>query len=250
MSNFDSENQESTIYVDIGNSSIKIGFLSDEKWVVHSHQSSQDAARQINNHMYPVKHIFLSSVRETVKQALENEIEIRNLKEVRTSDISPVNLDYETPETLGIDRYLACLGAFSASKKGVVVIDAGSACTIDYMNEQGVFQGGVIMPGFRSIMSVFKETAPELPEIKIGIPEHFPGKSTKESLQWGQVGFFVDGVISILEAYDEKYDDYDLFLTGGDAGILFELLGHVGEVNPHLVLMGLKEAAASRVSSQ
>lgn len=245
MSNFDSENQESTIYVDIGNSSIKIGFLSDEKWVVHSHHTSQEAAKQINNHMYPVRHIFLSSVRETLKEALENEIETRNLKEVKTSDIPPVNLDYETPETLGIDRYLACLGAFSTSKKGVVVIDAGSACTIDYMNEKGVFQGGVIMPGFRAIMAVFKETAPELPEIKIGIPEHFPGKSTKESLQWGQVGFFVDGVISILEAYDEKYDDYDLYLTGGDASILFELLGHVGEVNPHLVLMGLKEAVST-----
>lgn len=242
MSNFDSENQKSSIYVDIGNSSIKIGFLSEGKWVVHSYKTALEAAKQINNHMYPVKHIFLSSVKETVKEALENEIEIKNLKEIRIFDISSSKLDYKTPETLGIDRYLACLGAFSASQKGVVVIDAGSACTIDYMDGKGVFQGGVIMPGFRSIMSVFKEVAPELPEISVGIPENFPGKSTKESLQWGQVGFFVDGVISILEAYDEKYEDYDLYLTGGDAGILFELLGHVGEVNPNLVLIGLREA--------
>ena len=241
MSNFDSVKQESLIYIDIGNSSVKIGFLSNDKWTVHTHKTALDAANEINNHMYPVKHIYVSSVRESVKDAFEHEIETKNLKEIRIADIPSEKLDYETPETLGIDRYLACLGAHADSKKGVVVIDAGSACTIDYMDEHGVFHGGVIMPGFKSIMNIFKESAPELPDIKVGIPKVFPGKSTEESLQWGQVGFFVDGIISILESYDEKFEDFELYLTGGDAPALYELLGHVGEVNPWLVLMGLKK---------
>ena len=243
MSNFDSENQESLIYVDIGNSSVKVGFLSSDKWTVHIHKTALDAAKEINNHLYPVKHIFVSSVRESVKEVLGNEIQTRNLKEITIENIPGDKLDYETPETLGIDRYLACLGAYSNSGKGVVVIDAGSACTIDYMDGEGVFHGGVIMPGFKSIINIFKESAPELPEVKIGIPKIFPGKSTTESLQWGQVGFFVDGVISILESYDEKFNNYDLFLTGGDAPVLYELLGHIGEVNPNLVLTGLKKAS-------
>ncbi len=243
MSNFDSENQESLIYVDIGNSSIKVGFLSSDKWTVHTHKTALEAAKEIKNHIYPVKHIYLSSVKESVKEVFEREIETENLREITIPDIPSDKLDYDTPKTLGIDRYLACLGAYFNSKKGVVVIDAGSACTIDYMDANGVFRGGVIMPGFNSVMNVFKESAPELPDINIRIPKVFPGKSTEESLQWGQVGFFVDGVISILESYDEKFEDYELYLTGGDASILFELLGHVGEVNPRLVLMGLKEAA-------
>ncbi|MBO6523886.1 MAG: type III pantothenate kinase [Balneolaceae bacterium] len=243
MSNFDSENQESFLYVDIGNSSIKIGFQSSDKWTVHTHETAMEAAKEIKNHIYPVKQIFVCSVREGMKDALEGKIETKNLKEVTIADIPSDKLDYETPETLGIDRYLACLGAYSESEKGVVVIDAGSACTIDYMDSNGVFFGGVIVPGFKSIMNIFKESAPELPDIKVGIPKVFPGKSTTESLQWGQVGFFVDGVISILESYDEKFEDYELYLTGGDAPVLYDLLGHVGEVNPWLVLMGLKKIA-------
>ena len=176
-----------------------------------------------------------------LKETLTREIENSLLREMTIRDVDSDKLDYETPETLGIDRYLGCLGAWSASGKGVVVIDGGSACTIDYMDKNGVYHGGVIMPGFRAIMNIFKEVAPELPEVKVGIPEIFPGKNTTESLQWGQVGFFVDGVISILQAYDHKFRDYDLYITGGDAELLNTLLGDVGEVNPWLVLMGLKE---------
>lgn len=241
MSNFDSQNSESVIFVDIGNSSIKVGFLSEGKWKVHTYHTAPDAAGQVNNHIYPIQQIVLSSVKENFKDIFEHEVESSLVREVTIKDIDREKLDYETPETLGIDRYLGCLGARSISGKGAVVIDAGSACTIDYMDAAGVYHGGVIMPGFKAVMNLFKNVAPELPEIQIGIPEIFPGKSTHESLQWGQVGFFVDGVISILQAYDSKFKDFDLYLTGGDAEILNKLLGNVGEVNPWLVLMGLKE---------
>jgi type III pantothenate kinase len=240
MSNFDSQKSESTLFVDIGNSSVKIGFVSDGKWTVHTHRTALDAAKEINNHMYPLKHVVLSSVRENLRDTLEREIEASLVREITIKDVDADKLDYTTPETLGIDRYLGCLGAKAISRKGVVVIDGGSACTIDYMSKDGVYHGGVIMPGFRAIMNIFKDVAPELPEVKVQIPEIFPGKSTTESLQWGQVGFFVDGVISILQAYDKKFEDFELYVTGGDAELLNTLLGNVGEVNPRLVLEGLK----------
>lgn len=241
MSNFDSQKSESTLFVDIGNTSIKVGYLSDGKWEVHTHKTAIEAAKEINNHMYPVKQIIMSSVKKNLRDTLEKEIENSPLREITIEDVDSDKIDYQTPETLGIDRYLGCLGARGHSGKGVVVIDGGSACTIDYMDNDGVYHGGVIMPGFKAIMNIFRETAPELPEVKVQIPEVFPGKSTKESLQWGQVGFFVDGVISILQAYDRKFRDFDLYITGGDAEMLNLLLGDVGEVNPRLVLMGLKE---------
>ncbi len=241
MSNFESENQDSSIYIDVGNSSIKIGVFQNDKWKVNSTKEVEEAIVLINKYEQPVSRIFLCSVRKELSEAFSKQVGDRTLKQVMISDIPARNLDYDTPETLGIDRYLACSGAYSIANKGVVVIDAGSACTIDYMDANGVFQGGVIMPGLKSILSIFKEAAPELPEIKVGIPANFPGKSTKESLQWGQVGFFVDGIISVINAYDEKVEDYNLYLTGGDAPVLYELLGHIGEVHPNLVLTGLRE---------
>lgn len=243
MSNFDSKNSESTIFVDIGNSSIKVGFVEDNEWTVHTFSDAVEAAREINNYVQPVLQILVSSVRENQRDALVNMIEHSEVRVITIHDVDTAKLDYETPETLGIDRFLGCLGAKAISGKPVVVIDSGTACTVDYMDAQGVYHGGVIMPGFKSIMEIFKKTAPELPSVEVAIPEVFPGKSTKTSLQWGQVGFFMDGLISVLQAYDTKFPDYDLYLTGGDAEILSLLLGDVGEVNGHLVLRGLAEFA-------
>lgn len=243
MSNFDSNNTDSTIFVDIGNSSIKIGFLEDEKWTVHTFNDALKAAHEINNYVQPVLQVIVSSVRENVSEALINALEHNTVKRITVQDIDPSKLDYETPETLGIDRYLGCLGAQSIAEKPVVVIDSGTACTVDYMDANGVFHGGVIMPGFRSVLNIFKETAPELPEVEVAIPETFPGKSTKTSLQWGLVGFFMDGLISVLQAYDSKFPDYELYLTGGDADLLSLLLGDLGEVRQHLVFEGMKQFA-------
>lgn len=240
MSNFDSQKPESVLFIDIGNSSIKVGFKSNHKWTVHTHKTAKEAANQINNHTYPVKSIILSSVREVVKDALESEVESHLIREISIKDIDSNLLDYETPETLGIDRYLGCFGAQSHSSKQVVVIDAGSACTIDYMDEKGVFQGGVIMPGLSSILNVFTKTAPELPSIEVQFPKHFPGKNTAESLELGQVVFFADGVSKMLERYTAIFGEYELYISGGDAEVVHELIGNKGKVAKNLIFEGME----------
>lgn len=239
MSNIDSLYTESTLFVDVGNSSIKTGYLSKGKWSVATHATVESAGYLINNHAYPLKEIIVSSVRENLKDALYKEIGTRLVRELRVSQIKADQLDYETPETLGIDRFLACLGASRYSEKSVLVIDAGTACTIDFMDQNGVYKGGVIVPGLGSVMRIFKEQAPALPEVPVEIPEVFPGKSTKESLQWGQVVFFTDGVKSILKRYLEIFGEYELFITGGDAVTLNQLLSEIGSVKKTLVFDGM-----------
>tara|TARA_Y100001935_G_scaffold121525_1_gene100576 strand:- start:45473 stop:46240 length:768 start_codon:yes stop_codon:yes gene_type:complete len=247
MSNFDSQITPSMVFVDIGNSSIKVAFRRDKKWVTHSYLTAQSAAYEINNHPYPVQHIIMCSVRENVKNALEQEIATRRMYEITLEDIGAETLNYETPETLGIDRYLSCLGArLQSPEEPVVVIDAGSACTIDYMDEKGVFEGGVIMPGLKSMLQVFKRTAPELPEIRPEIPAEFPGKSTTTCLQWGQVGFWVQGIEAMIGNYLDVYGDFKLYLTGGDSEMLNTVTGDMGTVDPNLVFDGM----ASLISDQ
>ncbi len=239
MSNIDSLYTESTLFVDVGNSSIKTGYLSKGKWSVATHHTVNSAAYLINNHAYPLKRIIVSSVRENLKDALYKEIETHLVQELKVSQIRADRLDYETPETLGIDRFLACLGAKQYSEGAVLVIDAGTACTIDFMDKNRVYKGGVIVPGLGSVMKIFKEHAPALPEVPVEIPDVFPGKSTKESLQWGQVVFFTDGVKSILKRYLDIFVEYELFITGGDAVTLNQLLGEAGSVKKPLVFDGM-----------
>lgn len=241
MTNFDSQNTESTLFVDIGNSATKVAFRSGKDWTVRSYKSVMDATNQINNHPYPVYHIVICSVKGKVKSVFESKVESHLIKSITVNDIKPELIDYETPETLGMDRYLACYGAQINSNNAVVVIDAGSACTIDYMDEHGIFKGGIIMPGLSSIRTIFKDTAPELPEVGLSFPAHFPGKSTHESLELGLIVFYVDGLLKMLERYTNNYGAYDLVICGGDAETVNQLIGNIGEVKSNVLFEGMEK---------
>lgn len=240
MSKNDSKSVKKTLFVDIGNSSVKVGFKEEGEWSHTTHRELPVAAAAINGMRDQPMQVVVSSVRRANRDKLLPMLGSQLIREITIADINLDKLDYETPQTLGIDRYLACLGAHTRSGKAVVVIDAGTACTIDYMDPDGIFRGGVIMPGFQMVMNCFHSTAPELPPVEIALPESFPGRSTTESLQWGQVGFYVDGVLSILQAYDTKFPDYELYLTGGDAAVLNQMLGAQGEIDYRLVMKGME----------
>lgn len=239
MSNFDSQHTESTLFIDVGNSSIKVGFKKESKWTVHTFENAKKAAFDINNYPYPLKRIILASVRQDITDTLEREIESHLIHELKISQVKKDDLEYDTPDTLGIDRYLVCLGAKKATKEPVIVIDSGSACTIDYMDENGVYKGGIIMPGLHSLVNIFKRTAPELPAIEVAFPKNFPGRSTEESLQLGQVIFFADGINMMLDRFSSIYGEYDLFLTGGDAQTVSQLIGNLGIVDQSLIFDGM-----------
>lgn len=239
MSNFDSQHTESTLFIDVGNSSIKVGFKKESKWTVHTFENAKKAAFDINNYPYPLKRIILASVRQDITDTLEREIESHLIHELKISQVKKDDLEYDTPDTLGIDRYLVCLGAKKATKEPVIVIDSGSACTIDFMDENGVYKGGIIMPGLHSLVNIFKRTAPELPAIEVAFPKNFPGRSTEESLQLGQVIFFADGINMMLDRFSSIYGEYDLFLTGGDAQTVSQLIGNLGIVDQSLIFDGM-----------
>ena len=96
------------------------------------------------------------------------------------------------------------------------------------------------MPGVQSVMNIFKISAPELPEIEKEIPKNWPGKNTEESLQWGQIGFFIDGVQSALERYKNKYGDLELYITGGDAETISELISESSKKDLFLIFKGME----------
>lgn len=239
MSNFDSNNLDKTVFIDIGNSSIKLGLKKSSNWKVERFEHIESVKARISEIKH-VQEIFVSSVRKEIANRLSDSLNSYLVKILSIEDLKSSTLDYDTPQTLGIDRYLACLGAKSKTKKAVVVIDAGSACTIDYMNENGVYKGGVIMPGLHSFLNIFKNTAPELPEIRPTLPNEFPGKSTKSSLEIGLNQFFVDGINANLDRYSE-FGEFDLYVTGGDAERVSEWIGNIGSIDRNLVFEGMEK---------
>ncbi len=161
----------------------------------------------------------------------------------------PIKVDF--PEKVGIDRLLA---AFAASRwKKVLgrgyglVVDAGSAVTVDLIDPDGAFCGGAIFPGFFAMSASLASISPRLPRLEvdeIGLPD-YPGKNTEAALAsgmyWGTVGM-------IRQCFESVQTNEPVpicvFLTGGAADALVPgLLTFLDESrlirSPYMVLAGI-----------
>ncbi len=242
---------ERRLFLDVGNSSIKAAYIREGEWVNLNPEGVKSAADFVNwlkKESLAIEELVIASVRKDLTRALGASLKSYKVRELRIRDVPSFRIDYRTPETLGVDRYLGCLGASLYASGGVVVIDAGSACTIDYMSPDGVYRGGVIMPGMDALIHIFRDKAPELPPVEVKIPAGWPAKSTQESLQWGQIGFFMDGVKAALRRHRERFSDYDLYLTGGAAKDIQRLLDEEAILRPNLVFEGMQELLAETES--
>lgn len=234
---------EAVLYLDIGNSTIKAGYREGLKWKrpeagrVHNAETLLD---WINEHRSRFQFIVISSVVPKVTRAVTDKLQNRRVRVLSVDDIPGDLINYKTPETLGIDRFFACYGAVAHTRKPVVVIDAGTACTLDYMSADSAYQGGIILPGIGILEKSVKEYAPNLPEVERAVPEEWPGRSTRESLQWGLAGMMRNSILVYLEKYASAYGDYELVLTGGDAGWMDSLLDQPAKVRPMLVFEGMQ----------
>ena len=123
------------------------------------------------------------------------------LKEFREKDGKPpllvdvdtpmgIGVSYGTRETLGIDRLVCAAAAFRLHRKAgrpLIVVDMGTATTIDYVTAEGVFIGGMIAPGIQSAYEGLIAAAPQLPRIEGLYPGRLIGDSTEECVRSGVV---------------------------------------------------------------
>jgi len=235
---------QKNLYVDIGNSVIKISYLEQGKWIKpekFEHDEVFDLLSWISESRHKFGRLIISSVVKQVSQSLIGGMGNRKFEEIKITDVPVRHLNYETVDTLGIDRYLACLGASEDQGESTIVIDAGTACTIDYMDADDIYQGGVIMPGLFILEKGLKNYAPALPAVNRTIPDQWPGKSTEKCLQWGITGMFRDSIIAVLKRYEKAFGSFDLVLTGGDAEMLESLLPYTVRIDPYLVFKGMRQ---------
>lgn len=232
-------------YADIGNSRIKVAERRSGRWKMISECTHKEMLVCFSELFLSSKEvkIILSSVRTDLLKRLVSKFGARFFEVLTKSDIPKDLISYRTPETLGIDRLLTAFGAYSIVEDIVVAIDAGTAITVDLMNKQGIYQGGVIMPGLQLLKRSVSELLPELPDFPDTIPGELPGKSTKESIQWGTTGMVSCAIIAYIDSYKQMFDQPPtLVVTGGDANWIGSLLeGKVMyQVYPYLLFDGMR----------
>lgn len=233
-----------SLYLDIGNSSIKMVVKKLDTWGAVekiSHSNMEVLARRINSD-YQGYNIVCCSVRKDLAMVLEKNVETGSFRLLSASMIPDRLLNYQSMNTLGMDRFLVCYGAAAISDRGVIVIDGGSACTVDFMMADGVYQGGAILPGLSLTERHFKQALPELPLPEPVVPRQWPGKSTKECIQWGLYGGFRAGIQEFIDLTVEKSgEDMELYICGGDADRIADLLSDQNSaiVEPALLFKGM-----------
>jgi len=236
----------SILYLDIGNSHIKLAQKKGIEWEIiykASNGSSKNISEVIKE--FPdTEWIVISSVRRDILNKLLEDLHFVNVKVLTTTLIDRVNLDYKSPETLGMDRFLTCYGAISATDNDVICIDAGTACTVDWITNEGIYRGGIIMPGLKLFYKAIDNEFPELPSVEYHLPHNWPGKTTAESVQWGTGGAFIMAIDGFIRKYLEHIDtEADLFITGGDSLYLMENLQSSLNVHhrPYLLFDGMEK---------
>lgn len=231
-----------TLFLDIGNSSIKAAYRKGMNWqnpTSFGLNSAGELIKWVNNHSEAFKQVVMCSVIPKATKAVRSELKIP-VKVFKASDIPLDLLDYKTPKTLGMDRFFACYGAITHTNKSVVVIDSGTACTVDYMSADEIYRGGVIMPGIHILEESLKQHTPILPEVERSLPRQWPGKSTKESLQWGISGMVQKSIEGYLREYEANFEDFDVVVTGGGAQWVVSLLKRETKVRRRLVFEGMQ----------
>jgi len=146
---------------------------------------------------------------------------------------------YEEVFRLGVDRWLAMLAAWNHSHAACIVIDAGSAITVDYVDGRGCHQGGVIAPGVTLMREALfsKTSAVKLESVEL--PERWrPGIDTVGCVAGG-LGAMICGFLQQVLAWPESRSA-KVFLTGGDARLISIQIPNIeAEQREHLVLEGL-----------
>lgn len=161
----------------------------------------------------------------------------------------PLEVRVESPERVGVDRLAAAVGANALREAGrpAVVVDTGSAITVNLIGPDGAFLGGAILPGILMSARALADNADLLPWVHAepgAAPPAALGTSTetaiKGGLYWGAVGAIRE-IGARLNAGQPRPPQW--FLTGGDAAYLSSQLGPDVCYVPHLVLGGIALAA-------
>lgn len=161
---------------------------------------------------------------------------------VKTRDkIGGLQLGYDEPSRLGVDRWLAMLAVRHCSQRLSMIVDAGTATTLDVVSADGAHWGGFILPGLTTMQRLLIRHTQLKVGTRAGARQDFWGHDTLQCLNLGALEATL-GMIDRSRQHLEKVTGVvpDLWMTGGGAGLLLRHLSDQPVLcRPHLVLEGL-----------
>ncbi|MCS7033903.1 MAG: type III pantothenate kinase [Phycisphaerae bacterium] len=157
----------------------------------------------------------------------------------------PVRNRTDLPEQTGVDRLLGVAAAYEQLQKACIVVDAGTAVTVNVCNDQGEFLGGAIAPGAAAQLQALHELTAKLPLVTLAAPSSPIGQTTEQAIRHG----VYHGIRGLVKELAEHYATHlgrwpEIIATGGDATALFEGWELIHAIAPDLTLYGIALAYA------
>ena len=230
------------LIIDIGNNSAKFFLFQGEQIILHTRKenSSFDVIDEWNR-LYDIDKVIVSSV-ITDCESLLDEISKLQCPVIRFDKSTPLPLEvnYRTPGTLGSDRIAAAVGAWGeAPGRNILVIDAGSAITIDFVSKDGKYNGGNIAPGIKMRLRALHEYTDRLPMVEKEGDTPAIGYDTETAIRSGVINGVCHEIKGYINEFKQKYCDVLVFLTGGDEKPLKNRIKSCIFADKYLVAKGL-----------
>ncbi len=178
-----------------------------------------------------------------LSETVRNQLADAEIRLVTRHDL-PIVVDVEFPDRVGIDRLVGAAAAVQISSPPLVVIDAGSAITVDWIDPKGFYCGGAIMPGLRLQTKSLATGTDALPDLEWGDDQAIatPGRNTLDAIRLGVLTNVAAGIDRLVEHYSGLVPaslKIEVLVTGGDAKIISSQLKCRHRIEPSLVCRGL-----------
>lgn len=240
-----------TLLLDIGNSFTEAAIWDGVTTLPQTRFPTDTLSTHLPDLLTNTTDIVLSSVVPKADIALHHYLATQahhtRLHSVSWQNIPILKLNLPHPEQIGADRLVNALGAYATVNSSVLVIDCGTATTCCYVDKNGVYQGGAILPGMRLASQALHDHTAKIPLIFVQKRDELFGKTTEEAVQSGLFHshiFAINGFITACKATDPEVT---VIGTGNGLELLKAYLS-LDNFDPQLIFRGLALCAAHQKS--
>lgn len=230
-----------TLCFDFGNTRMKCAvFINGEFTGEHVLENdNEDTIRTLIDLYHPDKSILSSVIQHTPAMEVLLAQHTKFHKLGHTSRL-PVTTPVGKPETIGADRLALVVAATHLFPgKNNLVIGLGSAITYNYINKYKEFIGGGISPGMEMRFKSLNAYTAKLPLVKADWNFPLAGYDTRTNILSGVILGMAKEIDGMVEAYEEKYANFNVLLNGGDSALIARHLKKQYFTDPYLIYKGL-----------
>ncbi|NRD19350.1 type III pantothenate kinase [Winogradskyella eckloniae] len=231
------------LIVDVGNTFVKFAVYDGRNLIFKQSFKLEAFKKQYNllKKAYPkVDCAIISSVGRLLQKDIDLVKADMPILELSSKTKVPFKNLYATPETLGVDRMaLVSASVDQFSDNNVLIIDAGTCITYDFINKENEYLGGAISPGIRLRYKALNDLTANLPLLDASMPDSIVGNSTNTSIHSGVIFGVIKEMDGIIDEYMENNIDLTIILTGGDTKFLSNQLKNTIFANSNFLLEGL-----------